>query len=439
MATSSPDPARDGESRVGMIIAVLVVASVVSTLVVLLRCYSRAIVLRNFGLDDTIIVPAQILTIASAVAIGLAEAKWGLGRHAWTMPKEHIITYMKASRRSNWFFYISIIVYNVAVCMTKISILLQYRRIFSSTWLRHLIIIGLVFLTCWGVTLCFLLPLVCIPVAAFWDPDVEGFCLDNVTVWYVMAGVNIATDIALFCMPIPVISTLRLPKRQKALLFFVFTLGIFPCAVSIYRIKTLREAAKTRDATWHNVNAAIFSFLELSVGVITVCLPTLRPVLRRAWPQAFGHALRSYTNGDSEEGGDSTGGSPSRNPLRREESRASAAAATKTTTLRRSDTDSTEGLRFDHPISSRLEHDIEFGDMSPSEHNPGARRYNVKEWHPELEHTANTASEPPPPPADSGGLPRIPTPAVLAARKGSLATVEEDWGREVEREMGAVG
>jgi hypothetical protein len=124
-----------------MIIAVLVVASVVSTLVVLLRCYSRAVVLRSFGLDDAIIVPAQvpdvqavdiskgtaiadttqqILTIASAVAIGLgtkvlvdlllpsaiadarAETRWGLGRHAWMMPEEDKIIYMKASRRSNW-------------------------------------------------------------------------------------------------------------------------------------------------------------------------------------------------------------------------------------------------------------------------------------------------------------------------------------------------
>jgi hypothetical protein len=202
-----------------------------------------------------------------------------------------------------------------------------------------------------------------------------------------------------------------------------------PCAVSIYRIKTLRAAARTKDATWHNVNAAIFSFLELSVGVITVCLPTLRPVLRRAWPRAFGHALRSYTNGQSGDG--STAGSPSRNSIRREESRASAAKAT---TLRNSD--STEGLRFEHHISSRLEHDIEFGEMSPSESNPGARRYNVKEWRPELEPT--TSSEPPPP-RDGGGLPRIPTPAVLAARKGSLATVEEDWGQGVEREIGAVG
>ena len=123
-------------------------------------------------------------------------------------------------------FYSSIAVYNIAVCLTKISILLQYRRIFSNTKLRKFIIVGLAFLICWGITLTFLLPLVCIPVAAFWDPTVDGFCLNSEAIWYVMAGVNVVTDFIVFSMPIPVISSLHLPPKQKALLLIVFTLGI---------------------------------------------------------------------------------------------------------------------------------------------------------------------------------------------------------------------
>lgn len=104
--------------------------------------------------------------------------------------------------------------------------MLQYQRIFNNTKLRKFIFVGLCFLICWGITLCFLLPLSCIPVAAFWDPDVKGFCLDNTTIWYVMAGVNVVTDFAVFTMPIPVISSLQLPTRQKAMLLIVFTLGV---------------------------------------------------------------------------------------------------------------------------------------------------------------------------------------------------------------------
>lgn len=60
MSDAIRDPALDGESRVGEIIAILSVASVLSTLVVALRCYCRAVILRNFGIDDMVIVPAQV-------------------------------------------------------------------------------------------------------------------------------------------------------------------------------------------------------------------------------------------------------------------------------------------------------------------------------------------------------------------------------------------
>lgn len=66
--------------------------------------------------------------------------------------------------------------------MTKISILLQYRRIFNNTMLRKVIVVGLAFLICWGTTLSFLLTMVCMPVAKFWDDTLPGFCLDNLTI-----------------------------------------------------------------------------------------------------------------------------------------------------------------------------------------------------------------------------------------------------------------
>lgn len=60
MTVPGRDPALDAESRVGEIIAILVVASVLSTLVVALRLYCRAFMLRSFGWDDGLILPAQV-------------------------------------------------------------------------------------------------------------------------------------------------------------------------------------------------------------------------------------------------------------------------------------------------------------------------------------------------------------------------------------------
>lgn len=76
-------------------------------------------------------------------------------------------------------FFSSIIVYNVGTCILKISILFQYRRIFRVPLMQKLTLVGLIFEGSWAVTLSVLLPLVCTPVAAFWDTSVQGTCLDQ--------------------------------------------------------------------------------------------------------------------------------------------------------------------------------------------------------------------------------------------------------------------
>ncbi|SPQ21470.1 f96ef50d-3568-4987-8f24-0b6da4e50c8a [Thermothielavioides terrestris] len=189
-----------------------------------------------------------------------------------------------------------------------------------------------------------------------------------------MAGVNLVTDFTLYAMPIPVISSLQLPKKQKALLIVVFTLGIFPCAVSIYRIHTLAAAARSTDPTWDNVDAATFSFLELSVAVITVCLPTLRPVLIRG--RIFASLLRSNMRSST----GPTGGRPSRATFGNARSGSNAEPSTFKSRLRPSD--STERLRPEDSRSprGRLDHhDIEFGELdgAGSGAAAGPRRYSV--------------------------------------------------------------
>ncbi|ROT36767.1 hypothetical protein SODALDRAFT_340963 [Sodiomyces alkalinus F11] len=273
------DRSRDDESRFAEICAILVVGAALSTLAVTLRSITRLFLVRRFGLDDGIMVVAQVLAIGTAVAIGI-ESKYGLGSHTWVQPDEHFVPYMKA-------FYSSIVVYNVSMCLVKISILLQYRRIFPVGMIQTITFYGIAFLVAWAVTLCFLLPMVCMPVEKFWDATIPGRCLDSLAIWYVMASINVATDFIIFAMPLPVIRSLQLPRRQKLMLVGVFGLGLLTCIISIIRIRTLKVAASTDDPNWDNVDAATWSFLEVSIAVIAACLPTLRPLFSTLMPRAF--------------------------------------------------------------------------------------------------------------------------------------------------------
>ncbi|KAL2879825.1 hypothetical protein SGCOL_004869 [Colletotrichum sp. CLE4] len=278
-SVSTIDHALDGQSRFGEIVAILAVGSVLSTAAVSLRVYTRVKMLRTFGLDDSVMVVAQMFLIGSSVAIGL-ESKWGLGFHSWVPPPEDYVPYMKS-------FYSSIIVYNIATCLVKVSILLQYRRIFAIDIMQKLTLWGLAFMISWTAMLSFLLPMMCLPVAAFWDPTIEGRCIDFLAIWYTMAGVNLVADFAIFSMPIPVINSLQLPRKQKRMLLVVFCLGFFTCIISALRIRTLRVAADTKDPYWDNVDAATWSFLEVAIGILAACLPTLRPIFVTLLPRLF--------------------------------------------------------------------------------------------------------------------------------------------------------
>lgn len=69
------------------------------------------------------------------------------------------------------------------------------------------------------------------------------------------------------------------------------------CIISVYRITTLSAAANSTDSTWDNVDAAVWSLLELSIGVLAACLPTLKPLFALALPRLFRSTLANLSSG----------------------------------------------------------------------------------------------------------------------------------------------
>lgn len=51
-------------------------------------------------------------------------------------------------------------------------------------------------------------------------------------------------------------------------------------------------ASLTKDPNWDNTDAALWSFIELCIGVLTSSLPTLRPLIAVVLPRQFGSSGR---------------------------------------------------------------------------------------------------------------------------------------------------
>jgi hypothetical protein len=88
----------------------------------------------------------------------------------------------------------------------------------------------------------------CRPVsAAIWPPQTgTATCTDIVTIYLSSAPVNLITDIAIFLLPVPVLTKLRLPRKQKIILVVTFSFGVFTAVVDIIRVAYLQSAATSR-------------------------------------------------------------------------------------------------------------------------------------------------------------------------------------------------
>jgi len=65
----------------------------------------------------------------------------------------------------------------------------------------------------------------CIPASDFWSPASQQRCLPQ-SLWFLNAALQIATDMWIVFLPMPVLVRLKLPKRHKFAVVMVFGLGI---------------------------------------------------------------------------------------------------------------------------------------------------------------------------------------------------------------------
>lgn len=206
----------------------------------------------------------------------------------------------------------------------KTSILIFYLRLSKNTQqvLRLASWVVLAIVNIAGVVLTFLNIFQCRPVAAAFSPhSYKAQCIPLLTEFICSAPVNIVTDLAILALPIPVLTGMRLPKRQKYILVFTFSLGIFVTIVDVIRIYYLQQAISyvptslsndpgalfgdSPEFAWNASLSLMWSAVELNVGLICACIPTLKPLIIKILPSVLvdpdattnNSALSTYATG----------------------------------------------------------------------------------------------------------------------------------------------
>ena len=112
---------------------------------------------------------------------------------------------------------------------------------------------------------------------------------------------NIITDLAILFLPFPILTKLRLPKKQKIILVVTFSFGAFVAVVDVIRIAYLQSAALDRlkgkgqsngsikiveqqDFPWNASLSFMWSAVEVNLGIVCACVPSLKPLFLKFLP-----------------------------------------------------------------------------------------------------------------------------------------------------------
>ncbi|KAF5250827.1 hypothetical protein FANTH_4018 [Fusarium anthophilum] len=159
--------------------------------------------------------------------------------------------------------YIAAPIYMLCNGFTKLSLLTFYLHISPQKLFRIAVwvFIGIVSLYTFGITLTMLL--VCNPPRKAFEFKVGGQCIDAAILYMATAVSNIATDVILFILPIPMIYNLQIPRKQKAVVVVVFGIASITIFSSIIRLAYLPVVLASTDPSWDAAPANLWTFIEV--------------------------------------------------------------------------------------------------------------------------------------------------------------------------------
>ncbi|KAJ5287208.1 Satratoxin biosynthesis SC1 cluster protein [Penicillium angulare] len=264
--------------RARAILGTIITFTITSTISVVLRLISKRINRAQLGREDYVVLVAQFLLYGMASAQILDVFMGYAGHHAAETEPWRIVVSLKLLVAMQVF-------YASTLTLIKTSICLFYLRIFSTVKRFQII--------CWAV-------IGFIPLAFNWDQSIPGGKCANEPAAFIAVGVlDLASDVCVFALPIPMIWNLHAPMATRAALSSVFGLGLLTMVVSILRIVAL-VATDFADITYTEAYPLLWSFLEPAIGITVACGPLLGPLVKKTRSFASSHPSDKH-NSTSEE------------------------------------------------------------------------------------------------------------------------------------------
>ncbi|OAA63522.1 hypothetical protein SPI_03685 [Niveomyces insectorum RCEF 264] len=313
-ATPSPNsPDLPHDSKQGAIVASTIIVLLIAAAFVVARFYTRIVITRNkLGSSEWLVLVAWLFALGTTIP-ELLEVSFGMGAHIYDLTPQAFNG--PGILEAQW---ISILFYTLSLTCSKLSILMLYIQLFYHSWIRPASLGLLAVVALSQIWVLYVIFSACTPLAAFWDPALaaagpdasssSGSSCHPQVYWLSNQYLLIATDFLVFLLPLPVVWTLKVRRRQKILLVFLFALGFFVCAISVIRIVLLMPLLNNAgaDFTYNSTPAYYWTTVEINLAIMVACAITLKPLISRFLPTLL-LSTHPYYPGGSDDGGGAGG------------------------------------------------------------------------------------------------------------------------------------
>ncbi|KAJ5545270.1 hypothetical protein N7535_006347 [Penicillium sp. DV-2018c] len=276
---SSPQPevviSPDEKYLQSLTYGLVIGTAILSLIICSLRLYTRAIVIKVFGMDDIAVCVALLATQAFN-GLAIAVVYHGEGYHFDHLSPEYRTTWLKL-------YYVAMCMYLYVSLAVKTSLLLFLRRIFIKPWMKHLTTGLMVFHTLFSLSGSFVLAFQCTPARAAFDMTVtDGKCYTQYKLFQIVlyqAVLIFVCDVIILVAPLVILCGLNMPTRKILALMAIFGSGIIACISPVVRFSTLDYLRKgTTDLTYDSASSLYWMAIEFNLGLVAGSLSSLKPL-----------------------------------------------------------------------------------------------------------------------------------------------------------------
>ncbi|CZT23718.1 uncharacterized protein RCC_09432 [Ramularia collo-cygni] len=188
-----------------IVIAVTAVFTFLSGLTIILRFLSRRIS-SKLGLDDWFVLAAYVCALAFVATNVLAATIGMAGYPVEELDTPHLVAYQRQLLANN-------MVYNASITLSKVAIVLMYRRFFPTPTFKAFTWPVLGLLAAFYITIIFGEIFAYTPINGQWNPNIPSTHINIFAFGLSMAAITIFLDVTILTMPQFVVWRLQMSRH----------------------------------------------------------------------------------------------------------------------------------------------------------------------------------------------------------------------------------